>query len=407
MSAGSSYGGRPGVGSIGYVPFSCVNHRQASADWDTMLLALAGLIVGVGSDASTESITDTAGGNLWFNQNYTGNPRTYLGQFRSLAALDGQLQGELLVRRVRPNRRFFLPHRVLTMPIKELLAASTPTPAPPQPTEEPRRFRNVTSAERGDQQVTASPVDEVALNPQPLPPRLARLLSSSELPEEILAKSVQQLAVLQAEEAAQLCGGNARELTAIERVLAILIEALRTQSTATGADFVHTIRAKGRGQFRYLLKHKLTHTRFSSTIDRGERHTISCMGLGSSQPIVQVKTDREKTIEVNHLVRLGHTGDYLRLNIARLPVSNARSLQLSIRPGLSAVDILVGGEALEVPMTIESRTRGVFATQRFTVSVDGGLRVLPRTVLLNGVLKAGRIKSLFGEINTSIFVPPI
>lgn len=39
-NAGLTFGGSPGTGSIGYIPFSCVNHRQASPSWDPTLLIL-------------------------------------------------------------------------------------------------------------------------------------------------------------------------------------------------------------------------------------------------------------------------------------------------------------------------------------------------------------------------------
>ncbi|MFV8753002.1 LGFP repeat-containing protein [Nannocystaceae bacterium ST9] len=57
-------GGEWDGGRLHYMPFSVLNHRQRTPVWDAILLALGGLIVLLGDDAQTESLTDEGGRQL-------------------------------------------------------------------------------------------------------------------------------------------------------------------------------------------------------------------------------------------------------------------------------------------------------------------------------------------------------
>ncbi len=408
-SAGLSYGGAPGTGAIGYVPFSAVNHRQASPVWDPTLLMLAGLVVALGADASTDSITDSAGGNLWMNANFSGDARSYRNQFWSAAALNGQMTGEVLLRRVQRTPHRWARARVLATPIAQLLAAMQRTSFEP--------------AHHGRDQLDPAqfdPAQAVALNPQPLPPRLATLLMESGLHDAVLSRSLQELAASARAERGRredgCCHGGEHGSGAgngagshfpagLDPAIGVAIDTLHRQSSSQGADYTHTVRGKRRGRFDYLLKHKLAETRLRSALDRGEAHTVDASGLGGSQPVTRVLTGRDKTMQVEHLSRIGATADFMRLRIANLPLRAGLDMNLSVRPGLAAVDVITAGERVDAAIEIETVIGGVRQLRNYTCPMEGGLRLLPRTVFDSGGLKTGRIDSLFGEIRDTLILP--
>ncbi|PHV06764.1 hypothetical protein CSQ96_12275 [Janthinobacterium sp. BJB412] len=395
-SAGLSFGGAAGTGAIGFVPFSTVNHRQASAVWDPTLLLLAGLVVALGADASTESISDSAGGNLWMNANHSGDARTYRNQFWSAGTLDGQMTGEVLLRRVLRSSTRWNRARALSTPVAHLLAAMR------RPSPEDGRA--------------------AALNPQPLPPRLATLLMESGLADTMLAHTLQELAVMSGAgncpAEPPLCrddrnGGNDHDAGAgrgtfphgVDPAIGAAIDTLRRQSSSTGGDFTHIVRGRRRGQFDYLLKHKLAETRLRAALDRGEAHTVDASGVGGSQPITRVLAGRDKTMQLEHLSRIGTSADFMRLRIANLPLRAGLDMHLSVRPGLAAVDVVTAGERIDAAIEIETMISGVRQVRNFNCPMEGGLRLLPRTVFDSGGLKAGRIDMLFGDIRNTLFLP--
>ena len=333
-SAGLTYGGGPGTGAIGYVPFSSVNHRQASPVWDPTLLLLAGLVVALGADGSTESITDSAGNNLWLNANFSGDPKTYAGQFWTVGALDGRMDGELLLRRIRRSRRFWNTARSLSMPVSALLSAMV------HPQDVPEH--------------------EAEINPQPLPPRLATLLAQSDLSEAVLSRSLQELAAdslassgrkeghrsMDDSNASDFPSGDLRPNT-FGSAIGVAIDSLRRQSSAYGGDYKHVVRGRRRGQFNYALRYKLAETRLLAAMDRGEAHIIDASGVGGSQPIMRIVAGRDKTIQIEHVSRIGMSSDFMRLRISNLPLRAGLDMNVSVRPGLAAVDVLTGGQRVD------------------------------------------------------------
>jgi hypothetical protein len=381
-------------GSIGYTPWSVVNHRQTSPVWDPTLLLLGLMLVGIGANGETESVTDANGDNLFFNHNYSGKKDTYPGQFRQVVGLESSPRGEMLVRRVRPfPARGWLSPWALDTPLSVLLKAMQPPPR-----------------------------TSVMLNPQPLPPRAARELVRAQIPMDKLNVSLQSLVhgqptlthdpsgtapagrPLQA--AAGLTG--VAGLTSVQQgALNVIVDILRRQSAHYGPDYVHNVRGKGRGAFAYSQKFRTTVTRFQSLIEGGEVHRLDFSGLASSQPVQKLTTTRDKLVTVEQVIRMGISSEFLRLRIQNLPVRAGLDLNLSMRPGLAAIDVVTAGERVDALVEIEQWRGAQRRLQRFIVPVEGGLRFVPGNMLDGPQLKVGGIDRLFGAGRDLQVIKPI
>ena len=248
------------AGSMLFAPWSALNHRQSSPAWDPNMLLLGLLMVAVGGDASTSGITDRIGDNLWMPDNPAGERRSGAGQFAPVAVVDGAMDGELLVRRVRPQREF----SVGTGDIMDMRVKAT----------------KLLGLARSDGEAEG-------LNPQPLPPRLARLLASA-----TLSPAVQQLSLRDLLHGTGMISDTAH----MEPEVRALGNWLRRQSSQNGPDFVHQLRGVRQGRFDHLTRWRLTTTRLRSMIERGELHKLDAGGLSGRMPLYKLTAGRDKLV---------------------------------------------------------------------------------------------------------------
>jgi hypothetical protein len=375
-------------GSIGYTPWSVINHRQTSPVFDPTLLLLGLMLVGLGANGETESITDANGDNLWFSHNFSGRKETYKGQFRQVVGLESSPRGEMFVRRVKPfPSSSWLSPWALDTPLSILMKAMQQD----------------------------LPFDRVQLNPQPLPPRAARELLRTQIPLDKLNWSVQSLVHGEppppAPPTRTSVGPETARLSiftsAQQRALNEMVDILRRQSSQYGPDYVHNVRGRGRGAFAYSQKFRTTVTRFRSLIEGGERHRLDFSGLAGSQPVHKLTTARDKLVTVEQVIRIGRSSEFVRLRMQNLPVRAGLDLNLSLRPGLAAVDILTAGERVDALVEIERWRGAQRRLQRFTLPVEGGLRFVPGEALENAQLKVGDIDRLFGAGRNLRIVEPL
>lgn len=374
-------------GSIEYTPWEAIDHRQCSPVWDPTMLFFALLIVAVGSDAETVSITDTRGDNLLLSDNpnlgkvnaiYGArfmtqvNPQ-FAGQFGSLSAPNGEVDGELFVRRVRraiPGG-FGGAGKVLDHTLGQALKFSQAA-------------------------LASNAMDRVALNPQPLPPRLAGRLLRAQLPDSALHRTLRSylrdeselpIAVAKHASVAELLGG--------------LRNWLHRQSSAFGPDFVHHMRGKRNGTFDYRTRFRLADTLIKGPLAAGEESVLRVEALDSRTPLHRLTTGRSKTVSIDHTVRMGRDVDFARIRIQNIPVRAGLDLKVSLRPGITAVDVFTAAEPVNVPVEITTwRANQPMASRQvrtFNVPMEGGLRLTPKLFDASGALKVGRINSVFGE----------
>ncbi|MET1085101.1 MAG: hypothetical protein ABWY12_18975, partial [Burkholderiales bacterium] len=373
-------------GSMLFSPWSAVDHRQCSPAWDPNLLLLALMIVVVGADASTVSMTDSAGDNLWLPHNPRRERLSGRGQFAPVSALDGHVDGEIIVRRVRTP-----PSHAITL--GDLL--------------------DITMAQVKALSVAATRGEQSALNPQPLPPRLARIFVRVDLAPEVARLTLRQL-LLDPDALRHQSAKTGAKGAGIERSRMLLqpeVLALRDwfsrQSSRYGPDFVHNLRGKKRGQFDYLTHWRLTQTRMRCVIDGGEKHQMAASGLAGRIPMYQLTTERDKTVSVEHTLRLGRNADFARLTIGNLPVRSGLPINVAVTSGLAGVDVLTAGERVEVPIQLETWHGATRVVSRFSTPIEGGLRLAPTLHEPGAALKAARIESLFGGAGTPRLLQPI
>jgi uncharacterized protein with LGFP repeats len=382
-------------GSMHYSPWGTIDHRQSSPVWDPTLLLFVLFLIAVGADAETTGITDAVGDNLRladnpaldlprrqvFNRTFAAqSDPQFAGQFSSIVPPDGRLNGELLVRRVRAAVRNGVTTRigpVLDMTLREALAAMQPVPSHP------------------------GAADRVALNPQPLPPRLANELLYADLPPSLLARRLRDL--LHDLPHPQATGQmETRALTAVNN----LSDWLRRQSSMRGPDYVHHLRGLRRGRLDYRTRFRLAQTRFQSAIDGGEQNVLRLEGLDGRMPLHRLTVGRDKAMAVEQTVRLGRGAGFARIRLDSIPVRAGLELKVSMRAGLSVVDVITAGDRVDVPVRIETwRANQPVASRRvqhFTVPMEGGLRLSPQLLDPTGGLKAARIETLFGEAQNSV-----
>ena len=152
-----------------------------------------------------------------------------------------------------------------------------------------------------------------------------------------------------------------------------------------------------RGQFDYLTRWQLTATRMRCAIERGERHRLEAGGLSGRMPLYKLTTQRDKLVSVEHTVRLGRGADFARISLGNLPARAGLSLNVSVRAGLAAVDVLTAGDRVDVPVLLETWHGNQRREQRFMAVIEGGMRLTPALHEPGAALKQARITTLFGE----------
>lgn len=348
------------AGSMDFTPWSALDHRQESPAWDPNGLLLGLFLIAVGSDASTSGITDSTGDNLWMSDNLTTEPRSRVGQFALLAVADGSVDGEILIRRVRRELEFSAGSETLDAMVKDTKALAANT----------------------------SYADNPVPNPRALPLRLLRALARANLSPATLNLTLRDVM-----HGTGMVGDSAQ----MEPDVAALGNWLRRQSSSRGPDFRHQLRGLRNGQFDYLARWRLTATRLRSPIAAGENHKVEAAGLGDRMPLYKLTAQRDKLVKVEHTVRLGRKSEVTRITLSNLPARAGVPLNVSVRAGLTCVDVLTGHEQVDVPVLLETWSGTKYRSQRFLAGINGGVRLTPSFHELGAALKSARIETMFGQ----------
>jgi len=375
--------GRAMSGSMLYAPWSALDHRQCSPLWDPAVLLLALQFVLVGTDATTVGMTDGAGDNLWLPANPRSDPSSGRGQFAPVVALDGRLNGEILMRRVRPAlpAGFDLGH-ALDLRLSELVERS-------------QAFVRGEVRTRG---------------PATLPPDLARALSRAELRPSLASLTLREWlhgagSPKDASRAPIAHGGPADEASGPGMVWGALRD-FALQSSRTGPDFRHELLGRCDGRFDHLTRWRLTETRMRCAIESGERHRVEASGLSGRMPVHALTTQRDKLVAIEHTVRLGRSAGFARLRIANLPVRSGLPLNIAVGGGLCSVDVVTAGERVDATIELETWRGAQRSVSRFVAPIEGGLRVAPVLHMPGAAMKVARIDSLFtGALASGLLKP--
>jgi hypothetical protein len=382
----SSSGGR-----MHYMPYHLLSHRQDTPIWDAIMLLLAGTVLIVGDDAETAGVADPRGNDLdafgqraglavasqgrlddyFFSVKGTSDPLTAtkaqifdraidLTKFDRdiLIRPDGPISGELHLRHAQAVRDTVLSkrRRIVVGPRIGLEVES-----------------HVLTA------LKATPMFEKVLAADPA----TALAVGARTPQSTLA-----------------------DPALMKRLDPGIIGALKGLIAPVDTDFIHHFTGKRQGTFDYAIKSGLTTIHVSTPIDAGEQASVQLVGLGTSKSVVTLAAAQAKsaTIRIEH--RLGIGSDRLGITLDGLPLARGADIQVNAKPGLGGVEVTAGRQAVDVAVTIDGVINGRPVGQRFSVGLEGGIRIKPASMLSQGSLQVAKIAQLFGpSLGSSVVAP--
>ncbi|MFT3957298.1 MAG: hypothetical protein QM722_23825 [Piscinibacter sp.] len=381
---GNTYsGGAWSGGRMHYMPYSVVCEQPRTPIFEALMLLLSGVILIVGDDGETLSLTDENGVDLdAFGADAVA--RLKAGQsvahkFVSVKGFDAHTENCAVERHGdRPEVQVIdRPRRPQGIVGAELYLRSNPKPV----------SRYTPPDRRGGTDWTRLTLREYLCQWAP-----ARIRRAIEANESFVAANEGRLMIhLMQGTRAQQAGLAGAAAAAVAPGL----QGLAPLPRASG-NFVHTLRGLRRGELRYAFKQGLTEVMIGGESQAGDLHTLEVRDLGTHTSTVKLQSSRDKSVSLVVHSRLGVGRDQLRLQLDGLALSAGQALSLNIRPGLGGVD-LVGAGKISTRATLEVVRRGVRYQGRFDLASEQGLRVLPSTFITSQALKVAQIDQLFGE----------
>jgi hypothetical protein len=386
---GNKYsGGEWTGGRMHYMPFDLVNERPRTPVYEALMLLMTGVILILGSDSETLSLTDENGVDLdAFGAD-------------SVARLQAG----------RPLSNKFVSVKGFANHTRDCAKERTrPRPQDPQVPRKPRRPGVLTSE----------------LHMRSEPKRFSRTAppnkrGGSDWTRLTLKEYLCQLAPAEVRER------FARQATYVAENQGRLVHYLRSSATfreILGAvvnklpggppalpeiskNFIHTTRGVRGGRLQYALKQGLTQMEILGETSAGEIHTVKVSDLGTQTNAITIKGNRDKLFRLRVDNKLGAGRDYLSMTIDRVPLTAGGDLQINVKPGIGGIELVSAGQEIKAAVTLSYVRRGLELTSTFDVNGMDGVRVVPSTVFTATQLKVSRINALFGDSLESKLVTP-
>ena len=168
-----------------------------------------------------------------------------------------------------------------------------------------------------------------------------------------------------------------------------------------GNDFIHTVRSKKNGQFKYSFKHKLSDFQLLNQAIKAEVSKIEIKNVGTPTNITQLNSSRNKTTQLISTSKLGVGSDEIKVTIDQIPVKGGVPLSMNIQPGLGAIDLITAGEPINARVKIETKINGRNAVQNFDTQIEGSTRIVFSQALNTESIKVGKIDSILGGLVSS------
>lgn len=377
-SGGAWTGGR-----MHYMPYSVVCEQPRTPVFEALMLLLSGVILIVGSDGETLSLTDENGVDLdAFGADAVArlkSGQSVANKFVSVKGFDAHTENCAVERHGekpevqvidRPRR----PHGIVS---SELYLRSSPKPV----------SRHTPPDRRSGTDWTRLTLREYLC--QWAPARIRRAIEAN-APFVAANESRLMIHLLQ--------GADSRLAGATAAMASHGLQGLQGLGPLpqSSGNFVHTLRGLRRGEMRYAFKQGLTEVMISGESQAGDLHTLQVRDLGTHTNTVKLQSSRDKVVSLVVHSRIGVGRDQLRLQLDGLAVSAGQELSLNIKPGLGGVDV-VGAGKISTHATLEVVRKGVRYQGRFDLASEQGLRVLPSTFITSQALKVAQIDRLFGD----------
>lgn len=159
-----------------------------------------------------------------------------------------------------------------------------------------------------------------------------------------------------------------------------------------------SLRGKAAGTLQAYLKRGLMGTSVRGDVAVGEAVQMNFEKLGSRANELQVQSDRSRRYNVTLAHKLGAGKDFLKLTLNGVANQPNQALRMNVQPGLGTVDILSGGSATPVQLTVEGVVGGKPVKSGFNTVVDGGQRLSLPDLADPSHLKVGKIEQLQGGL---------
>jgi hypothetical protein len=382
-------GGAWSGGRLHYMPFDLVNERPRTPIFEAIMLLITGVILILGSDSETSSLTDENGIDLdAFGPDSVARlqaRRSLANKFVSVKGFDNHTpdcaKQRSTPRPQDPNReRRPRPHGVLTSEVHMRSEQKTFSRTSPPNKRSGDDWTRVTLKEYLCQLAPAAIREKLATQTEFVAANKGRLmlhLMDSAVMKEILASALNKVP------------------PAVDPFPAI------------SKNYIHTIRGVRGGRLQYGLKQGLTQLMLTAEAAAGETHTVSVKDLGTHTNAITLKGYRDKvfSLEVNN--KLGAGGGRLRISIDSIPLTAGGELQINVKPGIGGVELVAAGQVIQSTVRFEYVRGRMSLSSKFEVKGQDGLRILPSTFITGNELKVSRINTLFGASLSGVLVKAI
>jgi hypothetical protein len=288
-------------GRLHYMPFDLLNERPRTPIFDSIMLLISGVILIVGSDSETSSLTDENGVDLdAFGPDSVARlqaGRSLTNKFVSIKGFDSHTR-ECAKERTTPRPeeppgyRRPRPHGVLTSEVHMRSEPKTFSRTAPPNKRSGDDWTRVTLKEYLCQLAPAAIREKFAHYPGYVSANQGRLmlyLADSAVMKEILA--------------------------------ATLTKAPTTVDSfpPVSKNYIHTTRGLRGGRLQYGLKQGLTQLMLSAETAAGETHVIQVKDLGTLTNAITLKGYRDKAVSLRVHNKLGAGQDHLRISVDNIP----------------------------------------------------------------------------------------
>ena len=176
---------------------------------------------------------------------------------------------------------------------------------------------------------------------------------------------------------------------------------------AVSKNFIHHTRGLRGGRLEYAVKHGLNQFRLVGETASAETHKIEVKDLGTHTNTVTIKGVRDKAFNLEIHNKLGVGEDQLQISISRIPMAAGGELKMNIKPGLGGIELVSAGQEIKGNVSFRYLKGSSEIRSTFAIREEDGVRLVPSTFITANQLKVSRINNLFGDSLASKLIKPI
>jgi hypothetical protein len=394
--AGKYNGGEWSGGRMHYMPWHVLCERPRTPVFEAIMLLLSGVILILGDNAETASLTDENGVDLdafgadSIQRLKTGKPLT--NKFVGFKGFD---------------------HRAPCTPRRDDRPGERPPPPgrPPGGHERPPRGQGVTTSElylRSEPKSFSRRPPTGKRNGDDWKRITLREYLCQLAPHDVRAKFEGQGKFLREHQDHLML--HLLDKRIVRDIMGPAIAGLGQPSgslPSVSRNYVHVARGIERGPMEYGIKEGLSEILVRADTLPGDLDTIRVNDLGTHMRTLSITSSRDKVFAFHVHNRLGIGRDHLRMSIANVNLPAGKELRVNVKPGIGGVEMVADGVDLRADVELRYVRGSRSLEDRFAIKEHGGLRFVPSTYITANRLKVGRISKLFGDTEASRLLPAL